>query len=114
MPRSVKSELADSILVISTVKSGRKESLTISVKYPTRNQADALEEAYEANIEAWIPEKPHPAIKGIDVILREMAVAVKDPVHGRPARAIRRCEQAKYSYGASMKDINRVFEEGKL
>lgn len=53
------------------------------MKYLKRNGADVLEETYEANIEAWIPEKPHPTIKGVDVILR--AMAVKEP----SARSVR-------------------------
>ena len=59
------------------MKTHRKESLTILAKYLKTDDADALEEAYESIVQALIPEKPYPTLKGIDIILRELGV--KDP-----------------------------------
>jgi nucleoid-associated protein YgaU len=59
------------------MKTHRKESLAILAKYLKTDDTDALEEAYESIIQALIPEKPYPTLKGIDIILRELGV--KDP-----------------------------------
>ena len=62
---------------IHFMKTHRKESLAVLAKYLKTDDADALEEAYESIIQALIPEKPYPTLKGIDIILRELGV--KDP-----------------------------------
>ena len=43
-----------------------------SAKSFKTDDADALQEAYEAEIEALIPQKPYPTLKGIQIILREL------------------------------------------
>jgi NitT/TauT family transport system substrate-binding protein len=68
---------------IHYMKTHRKETIAILAKYLKTDDAEALEEAYEAEIQALIPEKPYPTLKGIQVMLREMGI--KDPT----ARAAR-------------------------
>jgi len=46
-------------------------------KYLKTDDPEALDEAYESIVEALIPAKPYPTLKGIDIILRELGV--KDP-----------------------------------
>jgi hypothetical protein len=50
-------------------KGRRSRSLA---KYLKTDDADALQEAYEAEIQALIPQKPYPTMKGIQIILREL------------------------------------------
>ena len=64
-------------------KTHRKETIAILQKYLKTDDPDALQEAYEAEVEALIPKKPYPTLKGIQVILRELGA--KDPA----ARAAR-------------------------
>jgi nucleoid-associated protein YgaU len=59
------------------MKRHRTESMALLAKYLKTDDADALDEAYESVIQALIPEKPYPTLKGIDTILRELRV--KDP-----------------------------------
>jgi NitT/TauT family transport system substrate-binding protein len=68
---------------IHYMKTHRKETIAVLAKYLKTDDTEALEEAYEAEIQALIPEKPYPTLKGIQVMLREMGI--KDPV----ARAAR-------------------------
>jgi LysM repeat protein len=58
-------------------KTHRKESLAILRKYLRTDDMEALEETYESVGLALIPEKPYPTIKGIRIMLQEMAS--KDP-----------------------------------
>ena len=76
-PDLVRNILKGFVEAIHYMKRNRKESTAILAKYLKTDDADALEEAYESVIQALIPEKPYPTLKGIDTILREMGV--KDP-----------------------------------
>src|SRR5438132_6408863 len=76
-PDLVRNILRGFVEAIHYMKTHRKESLTILAKYLKTDDSDALEEAYESIIQALIPEKPYPTLKGIDIILRELGV--KDP-----------------------------------
>lgn len=76
-PELVRNILRGFVEGIHYMKRNRKESAAILAKYLKTDDADALEEAYESVIQALIPEKPYPTLKGIDTILREMGV--KDP-----------------------------------
>ena len=76
-PDLVRNILRGFVEAIHYMKTHRKESLTILAKYLKTDDADALEEAYESIVQALIPEKPYPTLKGIDIILRELGV--KDP-----------------------------------
>ena len=76
-PDLVRNILRGFVEAIHYMKTHRKESLTILAKYLKTDDKDALEEAYESIVQALIPEKPYPTLKGIDIILRELGV--KDP-----------------------------------
>jgi nucleoid-associated protein YgaU len=76
-PDLVRNILRGFVEGIHFMKRHRKESTAVLAKYLKTDDADALEEAYESVIQALIPEKPYPTLKGIDTILREMGV--KDP-----------------------------------
>ena len=76
-PDLVRNILRAFVEAIYYMKTHRRESLTILAKYLKTDDADALDEAYESIVQALIPEKPYPTLKGIDIILRELGV--KDP-----------------------------------
>ncbi|HXV81269.1 MAG TPA: ABC transporter substrate-binding protein, partial [Candidatus Binatia bacterium] len=76
-PDLVLNILRSFVEAIHYMKTHRNESLTILAKYLKTDDVDALEDAYESIILALIPEKPYPTLKGIDIILRELAI--KDP-----------------------------------
>jgi NitT/TauT family transport system substrate-binding protein len=76
-PDLVRNILRGFVEGIHYMKRHRKESTAILAKYLKTDDTDALEEAYESVIQALIPEKPYPTLKGIDTILREMGI--KDP-----------------------------------
>jgi NitT/TauT family transport system substrate-binding protein len=83
-PDLVRNILRGFVEGIHYMKTHRKESLAILARYLKTDDEDAIEEAYESVVQALIPEKPYPTLKGIDIILREMGV--KDP-NARSARA---------------------------
>ena len=71
-PDLVRNILKAHVEAIHYMKTHRKETLAILAKYLKTDDADALQEAYEAEIEALIPQKPYPTLKGIQTILREL------------------------------------------
>ena len=54
-------------------KTHRKETLAIYRKYLKTDDMEALEETYEAVGLNLVPEKPYPTMKGIRIVLKEMA-----------------------------------------
>jgi NitT/TauT family transport system substrate-binding protein len=76
-PELVRDILRSFVEAIHYMKTHRQESLTILAKYLKTDDADAVEDAYESVIQALMPEKPYPTLKGIDIILRELGI--KDP-----------------------------------
>ena len=76
-PDLVRNVLKSFIEGIHYAKTHRKEAIAILAKYLRSDDSDALQEAYEAELQGLIPEKPYPTMKGIQIILREMGV--KDP-----------------------------------
>jgi NitT/TauT family transport system substrate-binding protein len=82
-PDLVRNILRGFVEGIHYMKRHRKESIALLAKYLKTDDPDALDEAYESVIQALIPEKPYPTLKGIDTILRELGV--KDP-NARSAR----------------------------
>jgi ABC-type nitrate/sulfonate/bicarbonate transport system substrate-binding protein/LysM repeat protein len=58
-------------------KNHRTESLAILQKYLKTDDMEALEETYEAIGLALIPEKPYPTLRGIQIMVNELAT--KDP-----------------------------------
>lgn len=76
-PELVRNVLKAFVEGIHFMKSHRKEAIAILAKYLKTDDVEALQEAYEAVSQALIPEKPYPTLKGIQIMLREMAV--KEP-----------------------------------
>jgi len=62
---------------IAYLKTHRKESVAIMQKYMRSDDIAGLEEGYESIGMTLIPEKPYPTLKGIQIMLQEMAV--KEP-----------------------------------
>jgi len=62
---------------IHYLKTHRKESLAILQTYLKTDDAEALDETYDAIGITLIPQKPYPTLKGIQIMLREMGA--KDP-----------------------------------
>jgi LysM repeat protein len=54
-------------------KTHRKEALAALRKYLKADDTEALTETYETIGLTLLPEKPYPTLKGIDVMLRELA-----------------------------------------
>jgi NitT/TauT family transport system substrate-binding protein len=54
-------------------KTHRKETLAIYRKYLKTDDMDALEETYEAVGLNLVPERPYPTMKGIRIVLQQMA-----------------------------------------
>lgn len=71
-PDLVRNILKAHVEAINYMKTHRKETFAILAKYLKTDDTDALQEAYEAEIEALIPQKPYPTLKGIQTILREL------------------------------------------
>src|SRR5437016_14366950 len=82
-PDLVRNILRADVEAIHYMKTHRKETIAILNKYLKTDDTDALQEAYDAEIQALIPQKPYPTLKGIQIILRELGA--KDAV----ARAAR-------------------------
>ena len=82
-PDMVRNIVKAEVEAIHYMKTHRKETIAILAKYLKNDDPDALNEAYEAEVIALIPEKPYPTIKGIEIILRELGA--KDAI-ARSAR----------------------------
>jgi NitT/TauT family transport system substrate-binding protein len=76
-PELVRNMTKAFVEAIAYFKTHRKETLAIYQKYLKTNDMDALEETYEAVGLNLIPERPYPTMKGIRIVLQEMAS--KDP-----------------------------------
>ena len=76
-PELVRNVLKAFVEGIHYMKTHRKEALAVLAKYLKTDDPDALEEAYESELQALVPEKPYPTTKGIQIMLREMGI--KDP-----------------------------------
>jgi len=71
-PDLVRNILKAHVEAIYDAKTHRKEAIAILAKYLKTDDADALQEAYEACVQALIPQKPYPSMRGIQTILREL------------------------------------------
>ncbi len=76
-PDLVRDVLKAFVEAVHYMKTHRRESMAVLAKYLKTDDPDALEDAYDSVVQALMPEKPYPTIKGIQIMLREMAV--KDP-----------------------------------
>jgi NitT/TauT family transport system substrate-binding protein len=70
------------------MKTHRKETIAVLAKYLKTDDAEALQEAYEAEIQALIPEKPYPTLKGIQIMLREMGIKDASARAARPEQFV--------------------------
>jgi NitT/TauT family transport system substrate-binding protein len=73
-PELVSNLLKAYVEAIHYMKTHRKESMAVLAKYLKVDDTEALEEAYEAVIQALIPEKPYPTLRGIQIMLRELGI----------------------------------------
>jgi ABC-type nitrate/sulfonate/bicarbonate transport system substrate-binding protein/LysM repeat protein len=87
-PDLVRNILKAHVEAIHYMKTHRKETLAILAKYLKTDDADALQEAYEAEIEALIPQKPYPTLKGIQTILRELGAKDATARAARPEQFV--------------------------
>ncbi|MBI4526148.1 MAG: ABC transporter substrate-binding protein [Deltaproteobacteria bacterium] len=69
---------------IHYLKTHRKDSLEILAKYLKTNDVESLEETYEAVGLNLIAERPYPTLRGIRVMLREMAPKYAKALAARP------------------------------
>jgi len=110
-PDLVRNILKAHVEAIHYMKTHRKETLAILAKYLKTDDADALQEAYEAEIEALIPQKPYPTLKGIQTILRELGA--KDAT----ARAARPEQFADLTFMKELDSsgfIDRLYKSGAV
>jgi LysM repeat protein/septum formation topological specificity factor MinE len=76
-PDLVRSVVRASVEAIHYLKTHRKESIDILRKYMKTDDTEALAETYEAIALNLVPERPYPTLRGIQIILQELAP--KDP-----------------------------------
>jgi len=76
-PDLVRSVVKASVEAIHYLKTHRKEALELLRKYMKTDDTEALVETYEAIALNLVPERPYPTLRGIQIILQEMAA--KDP-----------------------------------
>ena len=76
-PDLVRSVVKASVEAIHYLKTHRKEAIEILRKYMKTDDTEALVETYEAIALNLIPERPYPTLRGIQIILQELAA--KDP-----------------------------------
>ncbi|HXG50525.1 MAG TPA: ABC transporter substrate-binding protein [candidate division Zixibacteria bacterium] len=62
---------------IHYAKTHRKETVEILARYMRTDDRDVLDETYETTIASLVPRKPYPTLKGIQIMLRELAA--KEP-----------------------------------
>ena len=72
-PEVVRSALRAFVEAIHYYKTNRQEALSILAKYLKESDPAALEETYNAIGLALLPEKPYPTLRGIQIMLREIA-----------------------------------------
>ncbi len=76
-PDLVRNVVKASVEAIHYLKTHRKEAIEILRRYMKTDDTEALVETYEAIALNLIPEKPYPTLRGIQIILQELAA--KDP-----------------------------------
>ncbi len=87
-PELVRNILKAFVEGIHYMKTHRKEALAIMAKYLKTDDPDALQEAYESIGLNLIPETPYPTIKGIQIMLREMAAKDANARAARPEQFV--------------------------
>jgi NitT/TauT family transport system substrate-binding protein len=110
-PEVVNNLLKAYIEAIHYMKTHRKETMAVLAKYLKVDDTEALEEAYESVIQALIPEKPYPTLRGIQIMLRELGI--KDAA----ARSARPEQFANLSFMKELDSsgfIDRLYKSGAL
>ena len=87
-PDLIRNVLKSFVEGIHYAKTHRKEAIAILAKYLKSDDSDALQEAYEAELQGLIPEKPYPTMKGIQIILREMGIKDANARSARPEQFV--------------------------
>jgi len=87
-PELVRNVLKSFVEGIHYAKTHRREAIGILSKYLKVDDSDALQEAYEAELQGLIPEKPYPTLKGIQIILRELGVKDANARSARPEQFV--------------------------
>jgi ABC-type nitrate/sulfonate/bicarbonate transport system substrate-binding protein/LysM repeat protein len=87
-PELVRNVLKSFVEGIHYAKTHRREAIGILGKYLKIDDSDALQEAYEAEVQGLIPEKPYPTLKGIQIILREMGIKDANARSARPEQFV--------------------------
>jgi NitT/TauT family transport system substrate-binding protein len=76
-PDLVRNVVKASVEAIHYLKTHRKEAIELLRKYMKTDDTEALVETYDAIALGLVPERPYPTLRGIQVILQELAA--KDP-----------------------------------
>jgi LysM repeat protein len=87
-PDLVRNIVKAHVEAIYYAKTHRKETIAILAKYLHTEDPDALQEAYEACVQALIPQKPYPSMKGIQTILRELGTKAPAARTTRPEQLV--------------------------
>jgi len=87
-PDLVRNVLKAFVESIHYLKTHRKESMAVLAKYLKTDDPDSLEDAYDSVVQALIPEKPYPTIKGIQIMLRQMASKEAAARNARPEQFV--------------------------
>ena len=87
-PELVRNVLKAFVESVHYMKTHRKESMAVLAKYLKTDDPDSLEDAHDSVVQALIPEKPYPTIKGIQIMLREMAAKEPAARNARPEQFV--------------------------
>jgi NitT/TauT family transport system substrate-binding protein len=83
-PELIRNVMKAYIEGIHYYKTHREDSLTILKKYLKTDDTEALKEVYEDLGLALLPEKPYPTLRGIEIMLRELAGTDSKAKSARP------------------------------
>jgi NitT/TauT family transport system substrate-binding protein len=87
-PDLVRKVLTAYIEGIHYYKTNRKEGMAILQKYLKTDDAEALAETYEGIGLTLIPQKPYPTLRGIQIMLRELAAKNPKAQAARPEQFV--------------------------
>jgi NitT/TauT family transport system substrate-binding protein len=87
-PDLVRSVVKAYVAGIHYYKNHRREALSVLRKYLKTDDTEALAETYETIGLTLLPEKPYPTLKGIDVMLQELAAKEPKARTARPEQFV--------------------------
>jgi len=87
-PELVRNLMTAFVEAIHYYKTQRRDALAILQKYLKGHEPEALEETYEAVGLALIPEKPYPTLRGIQIMLQELAAKEPKARTARPEQFV--------------------------